>query len=231
MRTLVGRMSTFLYFDIDGTLLHSRGAGSHALTLAFREIFHEPNFSGIRINGCTDRGIAEQIFATHGIEDSPENWDRFREGYLKYLPSTLAEKKGEVLPGVVELLDRLRVRRRVQLGILTGNSADGAREKLRHFGLAEYFQFGAYGDDHPDRDDVARQAFGELRQRHGEVAGDDVWIIGDTPNDIRCGQAIGANVLAVATGAYDAAELARYQPTLLLDDFRDPTPWLNMLPE
>ena len=222
-------MNKFLFFDIDGTLLHSRGAGSMALTRAFRKVFHEPDFDGIRINGCTDRGIAEEIFTTHGIEDSTENWHRFREEDLVHLPDTLAARQGEVLPGVWELLDRLTGEDHLNLGVLTGNAEGGAQQKLSHFGLSEYFYFGAYGDVHPDRADIARSALADLRSQHGEVASDDVWIIGDTPNDIRCGQAIGAQVLAVATGSYSSEELAAYEPTLLLADLCEPTDWLTLL--
>ena len=222
-------MNKYLFFDIDGTLLHSRGAGSMALTRAFRRVFHEPDFEGIRINGCTDRGIAEQIFASHGIDDTTENWHRFLEEYLRHLPETLADRQGEVLPGVWDLLDQLTPAEHLNLGVLTGNAEGGAQQKLTHFGLSKYFYFGAYGDDHPDRADIARSALSELRSEHGEVDPQDVWIIGDTPNDIRCGQAIGAQVLAVATGSYSADELASHQPTLLLTDLCQPAEWLAML--
>ena len=40
--------------------------------------------------------------------------------------------------------------------------------------------------------------------------------MGDTPADIRCARAIGARVLAVATGFYTLAELSEFQPDLLL---------------
>jgi len=222
-------MNKYLFFDIDGTLLHSRGAGSMALTRAFRLVFHEPDFEGIRINGCTDRGIAEQIFTSHGIEDSAENWNRFRDEYLRHLPETLADRQGQVLPGVGDLLDTLADQSQLHLGVLTGNTEGGAQQKLAYFGLQKYFHFGAYGDEHPDRADIARSALAELRTQHGDVAADDVWIIGDTPNDIRCGQAIGAHVLAVATGSCSVDELALHQPTLVMPDLCSPDEWLALL--
>ena len=53
-------------------------------------------------------------------------------------------------------------------------------------------------------------------------------MIGDTPLDVRCARAIGANVLAVATGTHTLAELAAAAPDLVLKDLTDPEPLLNM---
>ena len=38
---------------------------------------------------------------------------------------------------------------------------DGAALKLKHYRLEHHFRFGGYGDDHHERDDVARVAFRE----------------------------------------------------------------------
>jgi len=49
----------------------------------------------------------------------------------------------------------------------------------------------------------------------------DTWVIGDTHHDILAGRRIGVNTLAVATGAHSQFELARFQPTALLQDLDD----------
>jgi phosphoglycolate phosphatase-like HAD superfamily hydrolase len=222
-------MNKFLFFDIDGTLVRSGGAGKMALTEAFQQLYVEPRFDDIRINGCTDRGIATQIFTSHGIPDTRENWHQFRAEYLGRLPEMLANRQGNVIDGVIELLDELTRHDHLQLGVLTGNTKRGAELKLEYFGLDGYFAFGAYGDDHADRDDIARSALCELRAAHGHVDPSDVWIIGDTPNDIRCGRAIDAMVLAVATGSFSMAELSAFEPDLLVDDFCSASQWLERL--
>jgi phosphoglycolate phosphatase len=92
---------------------------------------------------------------------------------------------------------------------------------LNHFGLRHFFR-GIFGGDHDhDRVDLAHRTAGELRQHYGEAATRDVIVIGDTPADIRCGQAIGARVVAVCTGYYDRASLEAENPTYLHDDFSD----------
>jgi phosphoglycolate phosphatase-like HAD superfamily hydrolase len=150
--------------------------------------------------------------------------------YLRRLLRELPGRRGRVLPGVSELLERLESRGDVALGLLTGNAREAARMKLEHFGLDRYFPFGGFGDRHVDRNDVAKDALGEWRRRR--AAGDDgeqVWVVGDTPLDVRCARSIRALALAVATGAHTRTQLQAAQPDLLLSDLRDPTPLFRAL--
>lgn len=217
-------------FDIDGTLIHTGGAGMAALRDGLRAAFGvaEPTES-VAIHGRTDRGITRDLFRFHGIEDKPEHWERFREAYLQVLPERLAQRPGTVLPGIVALLKTLKLRDDVTLGLLTGNTREGARIKLSHYGLDGYFDFGGFGDRHLERDDVAREALAEVKNRlDGRVDLDRVWVIGDTPTDVSCGQAIGARTIAVATGNHTREELAAAGPDHLANDFSDPEPVLSL---
>ena len=52
-----------LLFDVDGTLLHSGGAGRRALNEAFEEIFGIPEaMKEINPNGLTDAIICKKMF-------------------------------------------------------------------------------------------------------------------------------------------------------------------------
>src|SRR5262249_18037177 len=146
---------------------------------------------------------------------------------FRRLPDSLKTRTGAILPGVHELLNRLRLRDDCSMGLLTGNFSEGARLKLSHYGLYHHFRFGGDGDDHLDRDDVARAAYLAVQGHHPDVHPRHVWVIGDTPADIRCGRAIGARVLAVATGMYEANELRQHEPDILLNDLRQPDEWLR----
>ena len=84
------------------------------------------------------------------------------EGYLAQLPTACDGSAGRVCPGVAELLAALRQAGRRVLGLLTGNVRAGAERKLGHFGLWDYFACGGFGDDHFDRDDVARAALADV---------------------------------------------------------------------
>ena len=215
-------------FDIDGTLLASGGAGKTAMEMALAEEFgvavqdHKVPFSG-----RTDRAITRDLFRVHGIPETPENSRRYLDCYLQLLPNCLHSHQGRVLPGIVELLTLLAQRPHVHMGLLTGNVRAGARIKLDHYGLFDFFAFGGFGDEHFDRDDVAREALAAARSHAGaDVNLERFWVIGDTPLDIQCARAIGARVAAVATGWHSLQELAAARPDVVLTDLSDPAPLL-----
>ena len=217
-----------ILFDIDGTLLASGGAGKLALETAFTEDFGEELRVQVPYSGRTDRAIVRELFESHDVAQTPANLKKLFEGYLRRLPTCLEMMKGRVLPGIAELLVHLGEQDEVAVGLLTGNVRAGAEVKLGHFGLFEHFTFGGFGDHHFDRDDVAREALDAIRaQGHADVPPKRIWVIGDTPLDVRCARAIGAKVLAVATGVHTVAELAAAAPDLVLDDLSDPQPFLS----
>ena len=216
-------------FDIDGTLIASGGAGKAALEKALATEFGITKLiDKLQLSGRPDRAILRDLFRLHVIDDTPENWRRITEAYLRELPACLAASRGCVLPGNAELLQQRHGRADVAVGLLTGNIRAGARVKLGHFGLYDYFAFGGFGDHHFDRDDVAREAWDEIHRRfNGSVAAERVWVIGDTPLDVRCARCIGARAVAVATGWHSRDELAAHAPDLLLTDLSDPQPLLS----
>ncbi len=214
-------------FDIDGTLLSTGGAGQEAMEAAMIEQFGERvPITVVAYAGRSDLGFIHDIFRFYGEELNVEIRENFIAAYLRHLPRELAGRAGLILPGVVELLSHLHARHDVTLGLLTGNLLAGAKLKLASHGLDDYFDFalGAYGDDHSDRDDVARAAWQRLVERETtlqRLSPDQVWVIGDTPADVRCARAIGAKCLAVATGIYSRADLEQAGPDRLVDDFSD----------
>jgi phosphoglycolate phosphatase-like HAD superfamily hydrolase len=217
-------------FDIDGTILHSGGAGKAAIEAALEEEFDVRIRGRVEYSGRTDRAIGRDLFGLHAIEETPDNWHRLLRGYLARLPAMLRQHRGRILPGISTLLDRLADLDHVALGLLTGNVRAGAQLKLGHFGLAHHFAFGGFGEEHFDRDDVARDALKAAIAHVGRpVPSDEVWVIGDTPLDVRCARCIGARAVAVATGWHARDELEAAQPDLVLDDLSDPRPLMNLL--
>jgi phosphoglycolate phosphatase-like HAD superfamily hydrolase len=215
-------------FDIDGTLLSSGGAGKAALEGALLEEFGLSSLRGpVPYSGRTDRAIISDLLGMHDIEESPPVFDRLVAGYLRRLPDCLRKHQGMVLPGIAALLEDLSAREGVAVGLLTGNLRAGARLKLGHYALYDYFAFGGFGDHHWERDDVAREALAAVRAHlNGGVALEKVWVIGDTPLDVQCARAIGARVAAVATGWHSREELEAAGPDLVLADLSDPAPLL-----
>jgi phosphoglycolate phosphatase-like HAD superfamily hydrolase len=218
-------------FDIDGTLVLTGGAGKAAMEAALVSEFGVTEVAAdVPYSGRTDRAIAADLLRRHGIEESLQTWQRLVSAYLQHLPPSLARHAGKVLPGIAALLEHLGGRENVVLGLLTGNIRAGARLKLSHFDLFHYFALGGFGDLHLCRDDVAREALAAV---HGHLNGsaqlEQIWVIGDTPLDIRCARAIHARAVAVATGWHSLEELAAEGPDLLLTDLSDPEPFTRLM--
>ena len=211
-------MARVWLFDIDGTLVSSGGAGSLAMGRALEETFQSRScLDAISFAGRTDFAITRDIFAAHAIEFQSEMITAFYECYLQHLPAAMKSCQGRVLPGVESLLDALK-KTTDQLGILTGNMQPAAEIKLRHFGIDSYFSFGGYGCKHESRNDVAAEALAQAQQTSREaIDPTQVWVVGDTPNDVACARSQNLNAVAVATGVYPMDTLAKCEPNVLLD--------------
>jgi len=223
-------MKMVLLFDIDGTLIKTGGAGVTALMSAFSDLFRVAEPCEVPFSGRTDRWIAHRLFRAHDIDDTDANWQRLQDEYLRRLAVYLPQREGMVLPGVTGLLNQLSQRDDVALGLLTGNSLGSAKLKLDHYRLSHYFAFGGYGDHFVNRDDVARDALTASCTHIGqEVPPDRVWVIGDTPIDVRCARAIGARAVAVATGWDSREQLVAAAPDLVLDSLDPADAFLQLL--
>jgi phosphoglycolate phosphatase len=212
-----------ILWDIDGTLLHSTGAGMKALHKAVGKVFGiEGTLDGIDFAGRTDRAIIRQILERFGLPHTPENVERLAMGYTSLLPDSLVANHSVILPGVERLLREAAAHPRVSQGLLTGNLRRGAQIKLGHHGLWEYFPVGAFADDSESRNDLGPHAL-ERARRHWsrDFRPEHVWVIGDTPHDIACARAFGARALAVATGLSGTEALAAHRPDAVLADLSD----------
>jgi phosphoglycolate phosphatase len=212
-----------ILWDIDGTILQAAGAGMKALHSALPDVFGlSGSFAGIDFAGRTDIWIIRQIFARFGIDDTPENRARYIEGYIAALPAMLKSSGARVLPGVSEILTRAADHPGVVQGLLTGNLRRGAETKLGHHDLFGFFPIGAFADDSEVRNELGPVALRRARDHWGlEFPSSRVWIVGDTPHDIHCARAIGARVLAVATGASTVSDLSLHSPDALLEHLGD----------
>ena len=214
-------------FDIDGTILWSDGAGRRAMTSALTNVFGTAGPTDYRYDGKTDPQIVRDLmrFAGHSDAYIDARLPRLIECYLAGLMAELASGhcQPRLFSGVPELLDAIEAHAEIALGLLTGNTREGAALKLRAAGVdPERFRVGAFGSDHAHRPELPAIAVRRARETLGlDVPGSAVLVIGDTPADIECGRSIGARCIAVATGRYSVEELASHAPLAVFPDLTD----------
>lgn len=205
-------------FDIDGTIMNAAGAGSAAFRHAAESCFggQAPELD---LAGTTDLAILAHLASHFGVEMTPARQEAFFARYHVELENNLSSARyaSHVLPAVEESI-ALFQNRGAHLGVLTGNSRPGASIKLRFSAVEHHFSFGAYGDEHAERNDLGPLALARAEE-HAQCrfAPEKVLIIGDTPRDIACARAIGARCMAVATGHFTKQQLQEHAPDYLID--------------
>ncbi len=217
-------MRKLILFDVDGTLLKSAGKSLHnAAFFNTLKNLHDIELETKErsMSGLTDRIILTLLLQEGGMSDSEIE---------KHLPGTLIAvqdfyvkefKTGSVviLPGVKELLQALKERGST-IGLLTGNIEGIAHTKLKSLGINDYFTTGGFGHEpHTSRGELVKLAIVKAGFKGNEA---DVYLVGDTPRDIRAAQEAGlSHIVAVATGSYTSKELRGCGAEVTLDDFSD----------
>lgn len=223
-------MTTVLFWDIDGTLIDSCGAGRLALTEAASQMMGETvDLSSVKMAGLTELAIAISILETIGLMASEKNIKKLIELYKKNLAPCLHRTQGYIIDGVKEILDSLQSCEQVISILLTGNCEAGAWAKLAHYGLDHYFHLGSFGENHCDRTELAKYALTLAQQKVANLNLDRCYVIGDTPHDIRCGQAIGVKTIAIANQHYGVEELASHNSSLVWEKFPTPASFMAQL--
>lgn len=223
-------------FDVDGTLMVTGGATSRCIRQTCERVLGDQFTWSKFAPGLLDPQIFSHLAAASGFDDVSQHQDRYRQMYLQELERELERCRADVqvLPGVRELLDQLgaaQQRGRVVLGLLSGNYAQAVALKLRAAGLdPAVFPITAFAEDGEQRSDLLAVAMRRYAERTGEPPEPaNVFIIGDTPNDIRCAHAHGCVSVAVATGWYSADDLREAGADHVVANLADPAPLLSLL--
>jgi phosphoglycolate phosphatase-like HAD superfamily hydrolase len=211
-------------FDIDGTLLSGGRAARTVFAGALTEVFGTcGDVETFAFEGKLDPMIVRELLLAAGV---PEETVLRRRAdalalYLDRLEAALAAERPVLKPGALAVVDGVARSGGAVPALLTGNVERGARIKLAAVGLWERFAFGAFGDEAPRREELGPVALRKARQLGHAFSGADCVVVGDAPQDVACALAIGARIVAVATGKTPAATLESAGAHVVLPDLAD----------
>ena len=212
-------------FDIDGTLLRSRGVGLRAMEEALTELHGIPvDGNSIKSGGRLDPHIFIEMSEMHDLPVHDEALLAFRDTYVARMAHAFdMDSWSTALPGAREMVKAVHDHPDMTCAMMTGNIEPTSWMKLQDAGFErEWFEFGVYGDEGEIRRDLTTVALERHRDRTGEAfAPAQAVVIGDTEHDIDCAHHSGCQAIAVTTGMTSRETLAAHEPELLLDTLED----------
>ena len=212
-----------ILFDIDGTLLMSKGIGRESKRRAMLEYYGEVgNIDNHFFGGKTDWYTLVELLEPFGktSENIGEELPIFEELMAKHMNDLRDQYTADAIPHAMELVNTLRERDDTMIGLVTGNMSKTAPIKLEMAGYdPAWFTVGAYGNESPDRNDLPQLAIDRAQDITGHTySGDQVIVIGDTAADIHAARAVSATSVAVCTGFVHRDKLICQAPDFLLAD-------------
>lgn len=200
-------MDKLVLFDIDKTLIKSAKEHHNAFSVAFKNVFGlDVDIDIIEHAGMTDWQIITEVLKQKGVaeEEIKSKISQCMEEIVKYFKEAVKDAKVEILPGVKNLLPKLK-KNNVLIGLVTGNLEQVARAKLAKIGLDDYFKVGGFGSDDIDRTNLVKIAVKKAQEEFNFKG--DIFLVGDAPRDMYAGKAAGVKNIGVATGKFSIDEL------------------------
>lgn len=214
---------TAVLWDIDGTLLTSGGAVARTFLDAVEAVCGtRPNPAGLDFGGRLDPEIAVLLV------DAIDGQQHQVPDVLAHFESLVADRQDmlrglvELLPGVRELVASLDEAGVAQT-VVTGNLESVGHLKLSATGLVPPINLAlaGFGASGTDRTAVAQAALDLLAGAGWSGSPDTCWVVGDTPRDLACAQALGLRCALVATGRYTVESLTGLGADLVLPGLAD----------
>jgi phosphoglycolate phosphatase-like HAD superfamily hydrolase len=210
-------------FDIDGTLLNSPdGVHFHAFRKGLREIYGiDSQLDNVPVHGNTDVGILRAVVEHAG---KSHEFASKLPAAIKFICAEVERNRRRMQPTIcpgIDLLARTLHGQGKLLGVASGNLESVAWMKLEAAGLRPYFSFGSFSGVIELREEIFREAIRQARallppHNGNQPERHEVCFIGDTPADILAARAVGAPIVAVATGIFSLDQLRRHSPDLCL---------------
>ena len=211
-------------FDMDWTLIDVTVHYGQSMAIAIRQIYGvERRVVSPSLAGNTMANIMRIVLRDNGV--APENIEPQLQEALQLQAETCIaaleeDLRPHILPGVVELLEALEARGHF-LTVVSGTLGPISRVVLQRSGLDRHFAAMTFGEEGNERVDLLRLLLHRAREQGFTPAMDKVVAVGDTTHDITAAKAIGARVVAVATGRDTPELLSQFGPDAILRDFTD----------
>jgi phosphoglycolate phosphatase len=218
--------SRFIVFEIDGTLISTDGMVHDAFEQAIQEVYGVAHaLANLPVSGRSEREIIQVALRTAKVP--PEKIDPFIARALARYVDILVEMirkrpRGNIHPGVRNLLERLDKDARWAVGLMTRHLLLSARPLLGRHGLWDFFKYGVFADDHENRTALPGLLLERAREASGlPIQPTDVYAVGDTVRDLACAKAAGMRTVAVATGGSTHEALAVLNPYMIFHSFEN----------
>ncbi|MFJ8364539.1 HAD family hydrolase [Streptomyces sp. NPDC093984] len=220
-------MPQLVLWDIDHTLIDTRGVGRELSAAAFEEVTGQPMREQAKIDGITEAVIFRETAKLHGLTTDRADFERFAAALTAQhiRRANDLRERGHALPGAAAALEALAAAN-VRQTVVSGNVRAVAEIKLNVFGLDRHILWdgGAYGEDAD-----LRPALVELALARSSSSASDTTLIGDTPADVEGGLETGVRVIAVATGRSSAEELRAAGAHSVIHDLTDTAALLKLV--
>jgi phosphoglycolate phosphatase len=215
-------MNKLVLFDIDRTLIGRSECHHAAFSYAFKKVYNvDVGIKIINYAGMTDPCIVIEVLKKIGLNESliKAKIEECLDVIVDYFRKNVSRDNIPILDGVEELLRELN-KHDVIMGIVTGNLDPIARGKLKKIGLNHYFKVGGFGSDNINRTELVKIVI-NLANDYYNFNDDDVFVIGDTPRDIKAGLEAGVKTIGVATGRYLKEELEDSGADFVFENLKD----------
>ncbi|MGW5616294.1 HAD family hydrolase [Streptomyces sp. NPDC003877] len=212
-------MPELVLWDIDHTLMATRGLGGELWGEAFEQVTGVALREQASVTGSTERVILRETARLHDVPYSDDLFVRFADtlGAVHVRRAAEMRERGHALPGAAAVLAAL-ADRGVRQSVVTGNVRQAAEVKLAVFGLDAYLRLdeGAYGEDGEGRPELLATAL-----KRAAVPPKAAVFMGDTPADVQGGLEAGVRVVAVASGTASVSDLRSAGADVVLEGLAD----------
>ena len=224
-------MKKLVLFDIDKTLIKRSDAHISAFSEALKKVYGiNSGIDVINYDGLTDQLIIIEVLKKNGLDDDTIKLK------LKDCTKAMVDSFNKIvdndpiilLDGAKELLEELR-KNNVLLGLVTGSLEPIAKSKLKKVSVDSYFKLGGFGSDDMDRTNLIKIAIKKAEDNFDFKFSDNVFLVGDTPRDIKAGKEAMVKTIGVATGIYSKEDLEKSGADFVLENLKDKNRFLEII--